>query len=86
MPYLNLYGNKIGESGVESLVTCIHHIEKLCLEHCQIGPDGVKTLALKIQTLNEKVKFYLVFAFFLFILEIRYCEEALKTKCFYNTG
>ena len=57
MPHLSLNGNKFGDEGATNSVSCVHNVDKLFLENCQIGADGAKALAQEIITRKEKVNF-----------------------------
>ena len=56
MRELNLGWNKFGENGAICLATCVHKIETLKVENCEIGSRGIEALAQSIREMNHQVK------------------------------
>ena len=55
MRELNLEGNDISDDGAMCLATCVHKIETLNVEYCNIGSRGIEAMAQKIREMNHQV-------------------------------
>ena len=56
MKLLNLNQNCLNNVGAQYLSKCIHQIEELQLQKCDIHEEGVKALAERINRREEPVK------------------------------
>ena len=56
MRELDLGWNKFSENGAICLATCVHKIETLKVQGCDIGPRGIEALAQSIREMNHQVK------------------------------
>ena len=56
MKELRLCGNEFGGVGAVSLALCIHNIESLSVEFCNIDETGVEALAQSIRRRDREVK------------------------------
>ena len=56
MRELDLGLNGLGEHGAICLATCVHKIETLKVQCCDIGSRGIEALAQSIREMNHQVK------------------------------
>ena len=56
MRELHLASNKFGDDGAICLATCVHKIETLNVQRCDIGSRGIEALAQSIREMNHQVK------------------------------
>ena len=60
MRELRLGWNKFGYSGAVNLASCIHNIEALSIQSCNIDEAGVEALAQSIKRRDREVKRFVV--------------------------
>ena len=57
MKKLNLNYNPLEDAGAHLLSKCIHKIDDLSLEECEITEEGVQALAVQIKERDMQVKY-----------------------------